>query len=186
MAGEGVTKTARWTFYTAGGLMIFMGVFSLLHPMVALVSTAVLLGVGFIIAGLNSLVPYFTIKDPAIRPKWLLPLGIVDLAFGLIFISHIGLAVFTVTTLLGVWVGLAGALRLYIAFQLKSAGVAKWWIMLASGALMLIAAFLLLTNPIVAAIGVAMITGASLIGAGCLMIAEGRILYPPQARQRTK
>ena len=184
MAGEGVTKTARWTFYTAGGLMIVMGVVSLLHPMVALVSTAVLLGIGFLIAGLNNLVPYFTIKDPAIRPKWLLPLGIVDIVFGVVFISHIGLAMFTVTTLLGIWIALAGVMRLYIAFQLRAGGVTRWWIMLVSGVLMLIAAFLLLSNPIVAAIGVAMITGIALIGAGCLMIAEGGVIYPPQQKQK--
>lgn len=186
MAGEGVTKTARWTFYTAGGLMIVMGAFSLLHPVMALVSTAVLLGIGFIVAGLNNLVPYFTIKDPAIRPRWLLPLGIVDIVFGLVFISHVGLAIFTVTALLGVWVAIVGFMRLYIAFQLKAGGISKWWIMLVSGVLMLIAAFLLLSHPVVAVIGVAMITGASLIGVGCLMIAEGRVIYPPQPKQRKK
>lgn len=182
MEKDGLDKTARWTFYTAGSIVIAMGILALLHPLVVVFSMAVFLGVGFILAGVNNLVPYFTIKDKALKPKWLLILGIIDIVFGILFISHIGLAVLTVTKLLGIWVALVGGMRIYIAFQVRSIGVGKWWIMLVSGAIMLAASVILLTNPVAAAVGVAMLTGFSLIGTGCLMIAEGRIMYPSKPK----
>lgn len=183
MEGYDFNKTARWTFYTAGAIFILLGVLSLLHPFLALVSVAVFMGIGLIITGINNLVPFFTMKGNPLRPKWLLPMGILDILFGFLFISRIGLAIFTLSTLLGLWVLLVGCLRLYIAYEIKSAGVTKWWWMLVSAVLMLLAAAVLLSHPVAAVLGVAMLTGLSLIGVGALSIAEGRILYPARSRR---
>ncbi len=73
MASSAHNKTARWTCYTAGGIFILLGIFSILHPFWALASTAILMGTGFLLSGINNLVPYFSMKNGAERPKWLLP-----------------------------------------------------------------------------------------------------------------
>jgi uncharacterized membrane protein HdeD (DUF308 family) len=171
-------KTARWTFYTAGVIFVILGLLSISLPMFVLVSTAVFMGVGFLMAGLNNLVPYFTMRGNPLRPAWFLPLGVLDVVFGVFFLSHIGLAIFTVTTMLGVWVLLAGCLRVYISLQIRRAGVGKWWLMMASAGLMLILSGFLLANPHVEGVILAIVSGLSLIGIGAMMITEGRMLYP--------
>jgi uncharacterized membrane protein HdeD (DUF308 family) len=175
-------KTARWTCYTAGCIFILLGVFSVLHPFWAVASTAVFMGVGFLLSGINSLVPYLSMKNVPERPKWLLPMAVIDIAFGLFFISHIGLAIFTLSTLVGVWVLLGGFTRCYMAFHLRSSGVEKWWAPLISAPLMIAVGALLLSNPFVAVIWISVMVGLTLTGAGMLSIVEGKILYPPEKK----
>lgn len=178
-------RTTRWTCYTAGGIFILLGAFSILHPFWAFASTAVRMGVGFLLSGLNNLVPYASMKDVAERPKWLLPMAVIDITFGLLFLSHIGLAVFALSTLLGVWVILGGFVRGCTAVQLRAAGVRKWWVMLTSAALAGVAGAFLLSNPFTVPAWVDALVGATLIGAGLLSIMEGRTLYPPKAQANT-
>ncbi|MDR1019744.1 MAG: DUF308 domain-containing protein [Synergistaceae bacterium] len=171
-------KTARWTFYTAGAILVFVGMLSLLNPIVTLASIGVSIGLGLLLAGANYLVPYFSMRQNPLRPKWFLPLGVADLAFGVLFITHIALAVITLSTLLGAWMLLSGALKLYSSFLIRSAGVPKWWMMAASAVLMLILSFVLLSNPALEGLFLAVLTGVSLVSAGVLFIAEGRLIYP--------
>lgn len=173
-----MNKTARWTFYTAGVIFIILGFFSVFLPMVVLVSTAIFMGVGFLLAGLNNLIPYFTMRGNPLRPAWLLPLGVIDIVFGVFFLSHIWLVIFTVTMMLGIWVLLAGCVRVYISLKMKKAGIGKWWLMMINSSLMLVLSGILLSNPRAEGLVLALLTGLSLIGAGVLMITEGRMIYP--------
>ncbi len=182
MTSSAHNKTARWTCYTAGCIFILLGIFSVLHPFWALASTAILMGIGFLLSGINNLVPYFSMKSGPERPKWLLPMAIIDIVFGLFFLSHIGLAVFTLSTLVGAWVMLGGFVRGYTAFHLRAVGVPRWWVMLVGAALLVVVGAILLSNPFAAAVWVAALVGATLIGAGLLSITEGKALYPSEKK----
>ncbi|MDR1516124.1 MAG: DUF308 domain-containing protein [Synergistaceae bacterium] len=171
-------KTARWTFYTAGAILVFIGTLSILNPLITLISTAVSMGVGFLLAGANYLVPYFSMKKHPQRPKWFLLLGVADMLFGVLFITKIGLAILALSTLLGAWMLLTGALRLYASLLIRSTGAPKWWIMTVSAVLTLILSFLLLSNPTVEGLFLSTLVGVSLVAAGALFIAEGRMIYP--------
>lgn len=177
-------KTARWTFFTTGAILVVLGVLSLLYPFVVLVTTAIFMGVGLLFCGLNHLVPYISMRNNPQRPVWMLPLAIVDIVVGVLFLSHIGLAIFTVTTLVGAWMLMTGGIRVFIAFKLKEAGAEKWWLMLASAILIMLVAGILLANPFVAGVAIALLTGASLIGMGVLVIMEGRTIYPTRSMGR--
>lgn len=177
MSDYDLNKTVRWTMYTAGVIFLFLGILSILHPFIILVSTAVFMGVGMILAGINNLVPYLTMRNNPLRPKWLLPLGIVDMAFGIVFLSHIGLAIFALTSIIGAWLLAAAATRFYIAYKLKTVGTVKWWATLATAALMVLLSLILLFVPELAELWTALLVGGSILAAGCLMIAEGRVIY---------
>jgi uncharacterized membrane protein HdeD (DUF308 family) len=171
-------KTARWTFYTAGVIFVLLGILLLIFPLFVIASTAVFMGVGFLLAGVNNLVPYYSMRKNPMRPKWFLLLGAVDLVFGLLFLSNIGLAIFAVTTLLGAWVMAVGCLRVYMSFQAKAYGARKWWVMLLSAAMMLLISAALLSNPLVGAVSIGLLTGLSFITVGVIIISEGRLIYP--------
>ncbi len=179
MDAHNFNKTARWTFYTSGAILILLGLVAFLNPMLSAVTLGVCMGIGFLLAGFNNLVPYFSMRDNPLRPKWLLPLAILDIALGALFLTRIGLALFTLSTLLGCWVFFVGAMRLWMSFQIKAMGNAKWWLMTASGALLLLCALVLLFNPFAAMFAVTLIVGFVLIVAGLLIIAEGKLIYPP-------
>lgn len=171
-------RTARWTFYTTGVILILLGTAAFFNPMLSAVSMGFCMGIGFLIAGLNNLVPYFSMRGNPDRPNWLLPLGILDIALGVLFITRIGLAVFTLSTLLGIWALVVGGLRLWMSFQVKATGNKKWWLMAANGALMLLFALLLFSNPFAAVFAMTFLAGVVLVVSGCVIIAEGRLIYP--------
>ncbi len=173
-------KGARWTFYISGGVLVAAGVLMLLEPLVAVVSLAFLMGIGLVLAGINELFGYFSMRKSAACPGWVPLLGILDIVVGMLLITRVGLAVFTITTLFGAWVLLAGALRVTIALKLRGAGANNWQFMLLMGVLMLLAALVLFVNPGVAVFTVAFMAAITLIAVGCLMIFEGKILFPPR------
>lgn len=176
-------KTARWTFYTTGGILIILGIILLLNPLFSAAALGICAGIGFLIAGLNNLVPYFSMRDNPLRAKWLLPLGVIDLVIGALFITRIGLAAFTISTLLALWIFSVGVIRLWMSFQIKAAGNGKWWMTMASGALLLLCALTLFSNPFAAAFAVTFVAGIVLIMVGCVVIAEGRLVYPHVSRK---
>jgi uncharacterized membrane protein HdeD (DUF308 family) len=171
-------KTARWTFCTAGVVFVLLGILTLTRPLFVLSSVAVSMGVGFLFTGANSLVPYFSMRNNPLRPGWLLPLGVIDLIFGLLFLSRIGPAILAFTTLLGAWTLLAGFLRVWISLRVKSSGAKKWWVMLMSAFLMLALSAALLSFPRAEGVLLELLAGGSLIAVGVLMITEGRMIYP--------
>ena len=56
--------------------------------------------------------------------------------------------------------------------------------MLASAILIMLVAGILLANPFVAGVAIALLTGASLIGMGVLVIMEGKTIYPTRSTGR--
>ena len=55
-------KTLRWTLYFTGGILIVLGLWAMTYPVEALMSLAFFLGVGFVLAGINHLVPCFSLR----------------------------------------------------------------------------------------------------------------------------
>lgn len=176
-----INRTGRWTLYAAGAILIFMGALAILEPLYAVVSASVFMGFGFLLSGVNNLIPYFTTKNDPLRPKWLLPLGIIDIVLGVFFLSHIWAAMFAITTLVGVWLLLTGCMRIYAASAVRGAGAQKWWLVLLNGVILILASAVLLSNPVSATVGMAWLAGIALVGTGVLMIAEGRVVYPADA-----
>jgi len=66
-----------------------------------------------------------------------------------------------------------------MAMEVRTAGNSHWWVTAASGVLLLLCAFVLFTNPFAAAFAVSFVAGVTLTVAGCVIIAEGKLVYPP-------
>lgn len=177
MKEKNLSAVARWTFYISGAILIIAGIFAIFNPFAAVVSAAVLMGVGLLLSGINEAIAYFSIK-PEERPVWMLVMSGINLAMGVFFLLNVGMAIITVTMLAGVWVLLSGFFRTYLSFQMKSAAVGNWWVMLASGLVMVLLGVLLFANPFAAAITVAAFMAISLISVGVLTIVGGKATFP--------
>ncbi|MDR1965682.1 MAG: DUF308 domain-containing protein [Synergistaceae bacterium] len=173
MYDPALKKTVRWTLYTTGGIVALAGLFVAVSPMLALMSLSSLMGIGLLVSGVNHLVPYFSMRNSEFRPKWLLVSGVLDVIFGAVFISRLGLAILAFSTLAGLWAIFAACARAYMSYVNRAAGLEKWRASAASCALMALIALFLLAFPTMAVT----FAGAATSAAGVLIIAEGRIIY---------
>ena len=172
-------KTMRWTLITTGVIFIILGVLSLFYPLSSLLSLAFFIGIGFIIAGINHLVPYFTLRGDPLRPGWLLPQGIIDILLGVVMLMNIGVTALMIPIMLGVWMLIAGIFRCAASFRLKRIGIPRWWVMLISGLLTLLCGAAVFFSPLVAGgLLVVSLMAATFIGIGCLAVAEASLIYP--------
>lgn len=172
-------KSMRWTLYTTGGIFILLGIVSFFHPLASLMSLAFFAGIGFLVAGINHLVPYFTMRGSALRPGWLLPQGILDVLLGLVMLTKIGLTTLMIPILLGLWVLFTAVLRLVVSFRLRAAGLKRWWMMLISSVVLFLSSLVMLSSPIVGAFIITWLIGGMFVCAGFAIIAEGKLIYSP-------
>jgi uncharacterized membrane protein HdeD (DUF308 family) len=177
MAAYDFKRTARWTLYTAGVIYLMLGALLASRPFFIDISPSVFMGTGMIIAGINYFVPYFSLKNNPMRPVWLMLFGVIDAIFGIIFISRIWLLLFSLTTIIGAWMILIALIRVYMARQIKGSGGFGWKHALAGVAVITLVGLLLLSNRGIAEFWGLLLTGASLIGVGCVTLMEGRVIY---------
>lgn len=170
-------KTIRWTLYTTGGILILLGILSFFFPEASLMTLAVCVGVGFILAGINNLVPYFSLRGSPFRPAWLLPQGILDILLGVLMLTRIGLTSFMIPVLLGFWMIFTSVLRLSFCLQLRRAGLRKWWLMPVSAIAMLFCSLVMISSPVAGVLVVSWSIGTALVCAGLVMLAEARLIY---------
>ena len=168
----GFKKTVRWTLFTAGGIIVIMGLLCALNPVLGSPAQISVMGVGLLVSGLNYFVPYFALKNSQIRPKWLMLLGVVDAAFGVLFISRMGLLLFKPLLLAGIWLIFAACLRVYMAFANFRERIPMWWMTLAVSVCMIAAAAVVMSVPSDAALA-----WCALIIPGIFVIQEGRKLF---------
>ncbi|MDR3229832.1 MAG: DUF308 domain-containing protein [Synergistaceae bacterium] len=174
-------RTMRWTLYTTGTILIALGVVSFLHPLASLMSLAFFIGIGFVITGVNHLIPWFSMRESSIRPFWLLPQGIADLLLGGVMLARIGVTTLMIPVMLGFWVMLMAGLRFFTAFQIRRAGMKNWWMSLFSAAALLVCALVVIASPVIGALIITGLIGFAFICAGLLAIVEGRLIYPAAA-----
>ena len=89
-------KTLRWTLYFTGGILIVLGLWAMTYPVEALMSLAFSLGVGFVLAGINHLVPCFSLRGDPMYPRWMLVQGVLDLLIGIVMLTHLGVTAFMI------------------------------------------------------------------------------------------
>ena len=176
-------KSMRWTLFTTGGVLIALGVLSLLYSITSLLSLALFVGIGLVLVGVNHLVPYFSMKGDALRPVWFLPQGFVDVLLGFVLVARIGLTGLMIPILLGLWMAFMGMSRFIGFFFLARTEVSRRWVMLLGGLLTLACGLLVLCSPVLAGgrFVSALIT-AAFFATGLQTVFEGQLVYAPIRR----
>ena len=170
-------KTMRWTLYFTGALLIVLGFWAMTYPVGALMSLAFFLGIGFIAAGLNHLVPCFSLRGDPMCPRWMMLQGLLDLVVGVVMLTRIGLTAFMIPMVVACWFCFTGIVRIATSFRLKAVGLRGWWRMLLNGLLLVVCACLMAVSPFVAGLSVAFMMGSALVLSGIMMIVEGRWIF---------
>ena len=102
------------------------------------------------------------------KSGWIVALGIIYLLAGLIALGSVVMATVASVLVVGVMMIIAGVAEVFSAFQIKSWGKFLLWVLL--GVLYIIAGFVTFENPLLAAVLLTLILGASLTASGIMRI----------------
>jgi uncharacterized membrane protein HdeD (DUF308 family) len=99
---------------------------------------------------------------------WIVALGVVYLLAGFIALGSVAMATVVSVFVVGVMMIIAGVAEVISAFQIKSWGKFLLWVLL--GVLYIIGGFVTFQNPLLAAVLLTLILGASLVVSGIMRI----------------
>ena len=118
-----------------------------------------------------------TVKNPQagsdtapLRAKWgwIVALGVVYLIAGFIALGSVALATVASVFIVGVMMIVAGVAEVFSAFQIKNWGKFLLWALI--GVLYIVAGFVTFQNPLLAAVLLTLVLGASLVASGIMRI----------------
>jgi uncharacterized membrane protein HdeD (DUF308 family) len=99
---------------------------------------------------------------------WIVALGVVYVVAGFVALGSVMAATVASVLVVGVMMIIAGVFELFSAFQIKSWGKFLVWALL--GLLYIVAGFLTFDNPLLAAVLLTLLLGASLLASGVVRI----------------
>jgi uncharacterized membrane protein HdeD (DUF308 family) len=100
--------------------------------------------------------------------RWIVALGVIYILAGFIALSSVVLATIAKVLVVGIMMLVAGVSEVIHAFQVKSWGKFLLWIFL--GLLYIVAGVLTLENPLMAAVVLTLVLGATLVASGVTRI----------------
>jgi uncharacterized membrane protein HdeD (DUF308 family) len=114
--------------------------------------------------------PQAGLDTAPLRAKWgwIVALGVVYLIAGFIALGSVAMATVVSVFVVGVMMIVAGVAEVFSAFQIKSWGKFLLWALL--GVLYIIAGFVTFQNPLLAAVLLTLVLGASLVVSGIMRI----------------
>ncbi|MDP2333331.1 MAG: HdeD family acid-resistance protein [Reyranella sp.] len=128
---------AKWGWIVALGIVFLIaGIVALGSVVAATASAVMIVGIMMLLGGLMEIIAAFSVKSWGKFLFWLL-LGALYVAAGVIAIMNPFAAATILTLMLGVALMVGGILRVFLAFQMKSAGAPWGWVAL-SGVITLV------------------------------------------------
>ncbi|MDR0654610.1 MAG: DUF308 domain-containing protein [Synergistaceae bacterium] len=177
---KGFKRTVRWTLFTAGAIIVLIGVLGILSLMFLAISPSRVLGLGLIVSGLNYFVPYISLRKARLRPKWFLVLAAVDAVFGMLFLTRLGLFLFNnkFPILVGLWMVFLGCARIYMAYCNYKAKIPCWWITLTvCGYAVFAAATVMNSSDPLRPLSLPLLSWGAFVMTGMFIVNEGRKLF---------
>ncbi|MBT1512138.1 HdeD family acid-resistance protein [Bradyrhizobium sp. SRL28] len=100
------------------------------------------------------------------KSGWIIALGVIYLIAGFIALGSVAMATVVSVLVVGVMMIISGVAEVFSAFQIKSWGKFLLWALL--GVLYIIAGFVTFQNPLLAAVLLTLVLGASLVVSGIM------------------
>lgn len=176
----GILTRDWWALVVRGVLAIVFGLVALTWTEMTLVSLTLLFGAFALLFGVVTLA--MAIGGWRVREdRWLLLVeGALGVAIGLLTYRSPGLTAVTLVLYVAAWTLIIGVLRIAAAIRLRKEIEGEWWLAL-GGVLSLLAAVVLMWNPVVGALALvwviavyAIVFGIAEIAAGLRLRAFGR------------
>lgn len=163
---------AKGLVFFSGIIILLVGIITIFFPARTLYSFIIFLGIMLILSGLGYIVSYFADKEMYASPGWVLIQGFVDLFIGVILLALPTASMFALSFILGLWAMFGSITRLAVALNLKNLGFDKWWLMLITGIVGMLLAFLIILFPAVGAAIISAFISIFLIFFGAMTVLE--------------
>jgi uncharacterized membrane protein HdeD (DUF308 family) len=109
-----------------------------------------------------------TLEPLRTKSGWIVALGVIYVIVGVIALGSVVMATAASVFVVGIMMVIAGAAEIVNAFQIKTWGKFLLWLLL--GALYVVAGFFAFENPLLAAVVLTLLLGASLVASGIMRI----------------
>ena len=165
-------KIAKILLALVGVVLIALGIYCIRRPMETLYSTAWLLGILTLVAGI--LLCIFTFRTQKFMPNSASRLlqALLLIGLGIFFLALKANVAISIPIAFSIWVLLEGVIQMINSFDYKKSGYPGWWGILLVGLAVAVIGFLGLRNPNMAGRTLTTLIGCGIIGAGaCYLIA---------------
>jgi uncharacterized membrane protein HdeD (DUF308 family) len=179
-------KTAKRMLCIMGVVMFIMGVATLILPAAALTTVALMLGCGFVVAGIFCLISFFSEKEILLNPGWVLIQGILDIFIGFFLLWNLGPTIVAIPYIVAFWMMFGSIAKFAASFNLNRLGVDKWWLVLINGLLGIFISFLVMFFPFFGSSFLVALIGMYLMVYGILIFADSVMSKIPELKNFIK
>ena len=143
-------------------VLIGCGLYLLFHPATALVTSALIVGIAFIMVGASYLMSFHH------QPAYLYPLlGILDILIGCVLLSNLGVTAATLPIIFGFWCFFTGTGQIIAGLMMRGRMMPFGRLMCLTGVIGLIFGLLMFLYPWFAVLTLTFLLGSYLIVYGC-------------------
>lgn len=139
-------------------LLMLSGVYVLFNPISALITSAIFLGIIFIVIGTAYLLSFKQLNS-----YMLLALGILDIMIGVLFLTNIVATATSMPVIFGLWILFNSIAEIVMGVEMRSNGIAHWRYLCGMGIAGLIFSLLVLIMPTIGTVAITLIIGLYLI-----------------------
>lgn len=159
--GHDLQALARnwWLLLLRGIVSVIFGVMAFFWPGITLLALTLLYGAFAFVDGVLSLTAAVTGSDKSTSTGWLVLVGILGIAVGVLTFAWPGITAFTLVVLIGAWALMIGIFEIVGAIRLRKEIEGEWLLGL-SGSLSILLGIILLLQPAAGALAVVWWIGA--------------------------
>ena len=158
-----------WLLLVRGIVSVIFGVLAFIWPGITVLALTLLYGAYAFLDGALCLTAAVTgSNDKSTSTGWLLFVGILGVAVGVLTFAWPGLSAFTLVTLIGAWALMIGIFEIVGAIRLRKE-IEDEWLLILSGAISVLFGLAILFAPGAGALALVWVIGAYAIAAGVLM-----------------
>ncbi|MCL2143998.1 MAG: DUF308 domain-containing protein [Endomicrobia bacterium] len=165
-------KTSKIMLCVMGVLMFILGLVALTFSKITLAAFALILGGGFVVAGIFCLMSFVSEKEILQNPNWVLIEGILNIFFGFFLLWNLGPRIVGVLYVIAFWMMFSGISKFAASFSLKRFGADKWWLVLVNGLLGIFTSCIIMFFPFFGTGFLTVLAGMYLMICGILICAE--------------
>ncbi|MCE5256137.1 MAG: DUF308 domain-containing protein [Spirochaetaceae bacterium] len=160
-------KKIDWTSLLVGVILIIGGIFALANPEGTVLTLAGMLGIVAILQGLSLVVSYFRIKEhTGFKVKLNAVFGLILIVVGLVFLFRPASATAVFTYFMAAWFIVDAIRNLVSTKPLKNLGNGVYWTSIVLNLLVLVGGIILLFDPQLAGLAVAVVIGFPMLFSG--------------------
>ncbi|GII04981.1 HdeD family acid-resistance protein [Planobispora takensis] len=121
LAADDQSGLTRVMFALLGVLAFIVGLYALRNIMVTITALALLLGIYWIVNGAVELFTALANREAQGR-GWAMVMGLLGIVAGVVVLVYPGMSLQALLLVLGIWLVVLGAMQIFVAFQIRSAG----------------------------------------------------------------